>query len=258
MKRIIIICICLSIGLLACSEVSAQTPLNNPPTYPNGISVGYGLGMQAQKDHYLSTERYSGTTRDFHLSWARVDSTRGYRIGFEYRSSDNLRNNNLSAEVLYFRLYNTFPRRISRITLLSREAQLYFGPTSDLYFYLNHPRIASNKLYWNFSFLSALSIGCDLELFLPMNPVSQFESALQLHLISLGIKSIDLVDSTESPIRLMNVFSGMNTAITVGYRRQVSRSISLKLTYHLHVMRIHVLDELLTLNDGITLAMTIH
>ena len=127
-----------------CVTISVAQPLQTAEhLLGTGISIRGGLGHLAIRDQYISDEKYSGTLPSFGVSWLRGDTSSAYRLGFNYDGSSDIRNNNVSAQVVQSRLDLDFLHSIGKFRLFSHDVFAYIGPSTETFLYYRQQRIAS-------------------------------------------------------------------------------------------------------------------
>ena len=110
-----------TIFIFIISHVSAQDTLNYATEFPSGIFISYGLGSYSVKDEYISKEKYSGTLPYFNVEWVRFHEKHAYCLEFEYRSSSEISNNNISAKVEQFTFNQDFIYSIGSFSIFSKR-----------------------------------------------------------------------------------------------------------------------------------------
>lgn len=258
MRRLISFLVFVSLLVFA-KGVNAQTlPVAHVP-FPSGVSIKAGLGRYSVRDEYFSAEKYSGTLPYFSATWARAHEGRGFRIGVEYRNSSELRNNNISASVTSFSLNLDFLYRVATLSLFSREASLFLGPSTGFFMHLSELHIAFSELEIPYSFAILLPVGVNSTLVLPITDRFQLAGSLRSSLLSLGLRMIDLDEDVdeESPARLLAFPSGTNANLRLGLRYGLTDRISLDFGYELQVLRIGPWDPLLSASGNILAGFTV-
>ncbi|NQV18466.1 MAG: hypothetical protein HQ534_07985 [Armatimonadetes bacterium] len=238
------------------AKLSGQDTLKNSIVYPTGISVLYGSGSYSQKDEYISKEKYSGSLPLFSLIWARDHQQYLYKLHMSYRNSSKIKNYNVSADITHVTINQGFLYPLKKKTLLNRDLLLWIGPTTDLFFFFNKPDIAVSGFDYAQSFALLLSTSVSKEAILKLKPDLQLESSLKITILSLGMRMVDSEEDDSSPVKLLTLFSGLNSSFDLGVRYFLSRKISLKLAYRSEIVRISAWEPLLSASDSITIGLT--
>jgi hypothetical protein len=234
-------------GLYAQTEGGTHVPL------PSGISIKAGLGRYSVRDEYFSAEKYSGTLPYFSATWARLHERGGYRIGVEYRNSSEIRNNNISAGVTSFSLNLDYLYRVATLSLFSRDALLFLGPSTGFFMHFSELHIAFSELEIPYSFAILLPLGVNSTLVLPVTDRLQLAGSFRSSIFSLGLRMIDLDEDVdeESPVRFLTLPSGTNANLRLGLRYILMDRLSLDFGYELQVLRIRPWDPLLSASDNL-------
>jgi hypothetical protein len=239
--------------LLVATGLYAQTEGGTHVPLPSGISIKAGLGRYSVRDEYFSAEKYSGTLPYFSATWARLHERGGYRIGVEYRNSSEIRNNNISAGVTSFSLNLDYLYRVATLSLFSRDAFLFLGPSTGFFMHFSELHIAFSELEIPYSFAILLPLGVNSTLVLPVTDRLQLAGSFRSSIFSLGLRMIDLDEDVdeESPVRFLTLPSGTNANLRLGLRYILMDRLSLDLGYELQVLRIKPWDPLLSASDNL-------
>jgi len=227
--------------------------------YPTGLSIQYGLGQYALRDEYISKEKYSGTLPYVSAEWSRFHETWGYRMIFEFRHATNIRNNNIAAEILQAALYQDYIYPVGRKVLFGKDAHLFLGPTIGIHMYFNDQKIAAqHALNIDFSTATLFSLGMNSMVVIPFQSNLQMEGSLRLSLLSIGMRSADVVEENTITEGILTVLSGTNSTAGIGIRYFIKDRLSLQTAYKLQILRISKWDPLLSASDNITLSISYH
>ena len=237
----------------------AQAEPSTPALLPSGISIEMGFGRYSVRDEYFSAEKYSGTLPYFSATWARFNEGGGYSIGVEHRSSSEIRNHNISSGVTSFSLDLDYLYQVTTLSLFSREASLFLGPSTGFFMHFSELHIAYSELEIPYSFALLLPLGVNSTLVLPVSSRFQVTGSLRSSLFSLGLRMIDLVEDTdeESPVRFLTLPSGTNANLRLGCRYAMLNHLSLDLAYELQLLRIERWDPLLSASNNLLAGFTV-
>ncbi len=240
------------------TDLHAQTAPGAHVLLPSGISIRGGLGRYSVRDEYLSAEKYSGTLPYFSATWAHTHERGGYRIGLEHRNSSEIRNNNISAGVTSFSLDLDYLYRVGTLSLFSRDAALFLGPSTGFFMHFSELNIAFSELELPYSFAILLPVGFNSTLVLPATDQVQFTGSFRTNVFSLGLRMVDLYeDDEESPLRFLSLLSGTNADLRLGVRYALTDRLSLDLGYEFQLLRIEPWDSLLSTSDNVLFGFTV-
>jgi hypothetical protein len=241
------------------ADLHAQAAPGTHVLLPSGISIKGGLGRYSVRDEYLSAERYSGTLPHFSATWARPHERGGFRIGVEHRTSSEIRNNNISAGVTSFSLDLDFLYRVATLSLFSRDAALFLGPSTGFFMHFSELNIAFSELELPYSFAILLPLGFNSTLVLPATDRVQVTGSFRTSVFSLGLRMIDFYedDDEPSPVRFLSLLSGTNAHLRLGARYALSDRLSLDLGYEFQLLRIKPWDSLLSTSDNVLFGFTV-
>lgn len=245
--------------MLPVGDLHAQAEPEEPSRFLSGLSIKAGLGRYSFRDRYFSAERYSGTLPHFSVTWSRMEEGGGYRLGVEHRSSSDLRNHNISAGVTAFSLDLDFLYRVTTLSLLSRDATLFLGPSTGFFMHFSELNLAFAQLEIPYSFAMLIPLGVNSSLVLPVNDRVEVLGSVRASLLSLGLRMIDLMEDTdeELPVGFLTFPSGTNVSLHLGFRYGVTSRVSLDLGYELQVLRIRPWDPLLSVSDNLLAGFTV-
>lgn len=237
--------IIISAGILLLSlELTGQDTINYKTIFPSGISVGYGQGLYSVKDEYISKEKYSGTLPYFNVEWVRFHNKNAYRLELEYQNSNNITNNNISAEVMQFVFNQDFIYSVGSFPLFSRNVYTYLGPSVQFFFY---------DIYYNFAqpgtFLSPKtfgiigSLGINTEFIYPVNKKLRIEGFLRSNLLSFSGKEIDEYKYKNEPTpTLLSVITATKIDCDLTMRYYFAKRVSASIGYEFDLLRIDKWD----------------
>jgi len=241
------------------ADLHAQAAPGTQVLLPSGISIKGGLGRCSVRDEYLSAEKYSGTLPYFSATWAHAHEGGGYRIGLEHRNSSEIRNNNISAGVTSFSLDLDYLYRVATLSLFSREAALFLGPSTGFFMHFSELNIAFSELELPYSFAILLPVGVNSTLVLPVSDRVQVTGSFRTSVFSLGLRMVDLYEDVdeESPLRFLSLLSGTNADLRLGARYALTDRLSLDLGYEFQLLRIKPWDSLLSTSDNVLFGFTV-
>ncbi len=244
--------IVITISLIITSQVLAQDTVNNKNIFPSGIFVGYGLGSYSVKDEYISKEKYSGTLPYFNIEWTRFHNKHAYRLEFEYRSSENISNNNISAKVGQFTFNQDFIYSIGNFSIFSRSIYAYLGPSLQFFYYDIYYNFADPGTYFSpKTFGLIASLGINTEFIYQLNNKFIVESDLHLNLISFTVKDNDEQKyGDESNPTLTSVFTATKFDFALSVRYYLLEKVSISLGYKFDFSRINKWEPYMAASDN--------
>lgn len=239
------------LALLVCTfEMSGQVDSSDPVLYPGGISLRYGIGSYALRDQYISPESYTGVLPTYALEWTRSHERYVYSLGFGFGQSDDFRNNNVTSEVLSFKLSQGFHYSLKPVSLFQRELGLWIGPTTDIFYFENKPDIAVSGFDYTNSFVTLISLGFRGDAIYPLSERMAIKSSLQLTLISLGLRSVDSEEEDDALAKLLTPASGLNASWHLGMDFELVEWLSFGVAYRFVLTRVTAWDDLLVAGNG--------
>jgi len=245
-----------SIFLLGPSSGFSQESGAHPGLYASGISFAGGVGGYSVRDEYISEETYSGTLPYVEVSWTRFREDRGFKLGLGFRAGGEVRNHTLSSTITGASLDLEYFYRAADFTILDRPATLYLGPSAGFTAYTSDQNIASNGLDLAISFAALMSIGGTSGIIIPVSQRFLFQSALRADLLSFGLRIVDLVESDESPVKVLTALNGTDATARIGFRYDLHRRLSVGVGYEAQVMRISSWDYLGIASDNLVFSLT--
>jgi hypothetical protein len=242
--------------LMSIGNLPGQDSLNRQISFPSGIAIEYGLGSYSVKDEYISKEKYSGTLPYYSLSWMQHHDRYVFRLDMTYRNSGEIENYNVSTTITQFTLRQGFLYSLKNISLLQKELHIWFGPSTEFYFFYNDQNIAVAGFDYAQSFASLFSLGLDLYGIYPLWNQLQLESSLNFTVLSLGLRLVDTNEDEQSPVKLLTLFSGVNAGFDLGARYYFLHRLSVNLAYKFELTRISAWEPLLSASDNVIIGLT--
>jgi len=236
--------------------IYAQDSSIHKTIFPEGISLEYGIGNYAVTDEYISKEKYSDSFPYYKAGWANQHEDYVYHLGFEYRFSSEIKNNNVSTNIYQFSLNQGFLYSLPEFSLFNKDVYTFIGPSTELFFYHNEQNIAVSGFDYAQSFAALFSLGISSELFYPVWSNFNVESSLAFTILSLGLRMVDDEETDISPVKPLTLFSGLNASFRFGARYYLFDNLSLKAAYLLNITRISSWDPLLSASDNLILTLT--
>jgi len=233
-----------------------QDSTNQKTIFPEGISVEYGLGSYAVTDEYISTEKYSGPLPYYSITWSNQHSDYVYHLKLDFRNSSEIKNNNVSTDIYQFTLNQGFNYALPKFTIFSKDAHLYLGPSTELFFYYNNQNIAVDGFDYAQSFALLITGGVSSQLFYKLSNSFNLEGSLDFSVLSLGFRMVDSEEEDVSPVKILTIFSGTNVVFKIGPRYYLFDNLSIKAAYLFHLTRISSWEPLLSASDNVVFTLT--
>jgi hypothetical protein len=246
----------LGLVLMLFTDVGAQDSGNIKTSFPEGITVEYGIGSLALTDEYISGEKYSGSIPYYSIAWASQHSDYVYHLKLDFRNSDQIKNYNVSADIYQFTLNQGFNYALPEFTILDKEVYMFLGPATELFFYYNHQNIAVSGFDYEQSIALLISGGINTELFYKLRDDLIIEGSLNFSVLSLGFRMVDMEETDESPVKILTLFAATNLAFDIGPRYYLFDNLSVKAAYLFHLTRISSWEHLLSASDNAVLTLT--
>jgi len=236
--------------------IYAQDSLIHRSIYPEGISLEYGIGSYAVTDEYISTEKYSGSMPYYRIEWANQHTNYVYHLSLNYQYSSEIKNYNVSTDIYQFTLNQGFDYALPKFTMFNKDAFLYLGPSTELFFYYNNQNIAVAGFDYAQSIAVLFSLGVSSELYYKLSNKLIIETSLDFDLLSLGFRMVDSEETDESPAKLLTIISATNSVFRLGPRYYLLDNLSLKAVYLFNLTRISAWEPLLSASDNLVLTLT--
>jgi len=224
--------------------------------FPEGITIEYGIGNYAVTDEYISTEKYSGPMPYYSITWAKQHSDYVYHLKIDFGNSSEIKNHNVSADIYQFTLNQGFSYALPKFTMFNKDAYLYLGPSTELFFYYNKQNIAVSGFDYAQSFALLISGGVASQLFYKLWNDFNIECVLDFDVLSLGFRMVDEEETDESPVKILTLIAANNAVFTLGPRYYLLDNLSLKAAYLFHITRIDSWEPLLSASDNVVFTLT--
>ena len=221
-----------------------------------GITFRYGLGQFSLKDEYISKEKYAGSLPYLSARWTRFKTNSGYHLGFGFRHSSTIKNNNVSADIIQFSLNQDLFYSLPKKSLFNRDLYTFLGPAMEFFFYYNKQNIAVSGFDYSQSFAGLISLGIYSQTVYPILDKFQIEISLRISLVSLGLRMVDSEEEDVAPAKLLSLLRGTNVFFNCGFRYYLFPDFSLKIAYGLNITRISSWDPLLSASDNFLVTAT--
>jgi hypothetical protein len=233
-----------------------QDSSNHQSIFPEGISLEYGIGSYAVTDEYISKEKYSGSLPYYSITWANQHSNYVYHLKIDFSNSNEIKNYNVSADIYQFTLNQGFSYALTEFTMFDKDAYLYLGPTTELFFYYNKQNIAVSGFDYAQSFALLISAGINSQLFYKLWNDFNIEGTLDFNVFSLGFRMVDEEETDESPAKILTLITANNIVFTLGPRYYLFNNLSVKASYLFHLTRISSWETLLSASDNVVFTLT--
>ena len=224
----------------------------------NGLSISGGLGHFAIRDEYISDEKYSGSLPYFEATWLRGDDTSAYRLGFEYRSSSEVRNYNVTAGIAEASLNLDYLNYVGKFSFIGRDVFAYLGPSGEIYIYYRQQNIANGgiALFDAYSFALFFSGAVNSTLVMPVRPGLFAELSGELDLVSFGGRLPNLYNGAASIVKFVSLLSGARGSSQLLLRYDMNGSLSISGGYRFEICQSASWNYLISASDNIVVIVT--
>ena len=241
--------------LILTGTILCQDSINQNSIFPEGVSLEYGIGSYAVTDEYISHEKYSGSLLYYSITWANQHSDYVYHLKIDFGNSNEIKNYNVSADIYQFTLNQGFSYTLPKFTIFDKDAYLFLGPSTELFFYYNKQNIAVSGFDYAQSFALLISAGVNSQLFYKLWDDFNIEGTLDFNVLSLGFRMVDMEENDESPAKILTLISANNLVFTLGPRYYLIDNLSVKAAYLFHLTRIDSWEPLLSASDNIVITL---
>jgi len=225
---------------------------------PSGISIQYGLGKLGVKDFYISEEKYSGYTNNFYFSWNKLHNNHHNRLELDYRYGNSIKNNNVQATIHQFSLnrINLYP--VGDINLFSKNASLYLGPSTDIFFHYRQQNIGrgGSAMTYAISFVALFSGGFNTDLIYPISNNIDILLNNTISIFSLGFKMSDFLENDVAPVKFLTPLKGLNFITFISVNYQIYQRLSINLGYQSFLTRITAWDKFTAASDNLLITIS--
>jgi hypothetical protein len=133
---------------------------------------------------------------------------------------------------------------------------LYLGPTTEIFYFGNDPKIAVSGFDYTNSFAIMFSLGADIEAVYPFSRRFHLESSLKMTLLSLGWRSVDSEEDDQPDVKLLTFVAGLNTIFDLGVRYKFYRRFSAKAGYRFQLVSITPWEPVTTVSNSFFVGLT--
>ncbi len=234
----------------------SQESRNQQTTFPEGISIEYGIGSFAVTDEYISKEKYSGALPYFSAAWTSGHSDYVYHLKIDFRSSSEIKNYNVTTDIYQFSLNQGFSYALPKFSIFNKDAYAYLGPSTELYFFFNEQNIAVSGFDYAQSIALLISAGLSSRIFYELWDDLNLEGSLDFGVISLGFRMVDTEETDATPVKILTLLAGTNLSFSLGPRYFLRDNLSVKAAYLFNFTRISSWEPLLSASDNLALTLT--
>ena len=256
MKKMLFLILAFSLN---CYLLKAQTEQPTFDLLGKGITLEGGVGYAGIKDNYISAEKYEGKVSSFATSWTHSNLSSGYRLSFDYLGSSNIKNHNISSDVLQGGLSLDYMYSVGKFNLLRKEVYAYVGPSPDLFVYYRKQQIASggNAMFDAYSFALFMSMGVNSTFVMPLSSKLFIENSDKVALFSIGGRLADINDKRSSFFKPTTALSGVRGYSQILIRYDLNKTLSLKTGYKFNICQSSSWDYLISVSDNFIIALTV-
>ena len=213
--------------------------------YPSK-SIGFSLGggNLSVKDQSISGLKYSGSLSHIAFGWRDYSDESGFNLDLVINEGTEIENRNISAEVLLLSLNMDFLKMKKDFSLLTRDAHLYYGPSTGTELYIRVQNIAfeGGSSDEALSVLWTIPIGIKADLFFPLSSSFHLEAGGRLNLVSVGLRYPSNKED-DLDLKLLNPVNGLNGKIEFGAVYRVMDKIRLNFTLSQQLSNTSAWDE---------------
>lgn len=240
------------VSSLVFSTLSGQNDTSHLNAYPSGISANIGIGYFAIRDNYISEQKYSGKLPCYSISWARKHAKYVYILELAYKSAE-IKNNNVTSNITQFTLNQGFIYPLVKTDIFKKDLSLWLGPYTEIYYTNNNPDFAISGFEYTQSYAELLSLGINAVAIYSILPKLNMESSIRITALSLGIRTVDMEEDDTSPVKLLTLFSGLNSSFDLGVRYYFFDHLSAACKYKFECTHISSWEPLLSASDNIVI-----
>lgn len=255
MNKIVLALIVIGCGA---SSLDAQILRKGADLLDDGLSITGGTGRFAIVDDYISDQRYEGTLPFFAVGWLHSRDSSAYRLGFEYRNSQDVANHNVSASITLASLNLDFFYYTGDFAFLGRKIFTFVGPSTEMYLYYRQQNIASGGAAVEDVYSMALffSGGINSTFVLPLSRRFAAEWSAELNLLAFGGRIPNMEESSGTFVKFVTSFSGVRGNTRIFLRYDLMNNVSIKVGYRFELCQSSSWDYMIAASDNLLLTLT--
>ena len=249
---------------LFCSAITAfaQDSTKYESVFPQGITIDIGKGVFAVRDNFFSREQYSGSMPYFNAGWSQFSGQSGSDISLKFQNSSEIKSGTFSSSVTLFSMNWDFFFACGRFKFFGKDAYIFLGPSTEIFFYYNRQQYARDGLFVDFSFATLFSLGSQVQIIIPLRTDLNIESMLKFSLLSVAVRMPEIMvvedRPEESAIKLLTPFECLHANFHTGIRYYLSSGLSLKVRYQFTFTKIQRWNPILAASDDVVLSCSVH
>ena len=173
-----------------------------------------------------------------------------------YRNSNKINNHNVSTNIHQFKLNQGFLYPLKGMTLFKEKLLIWLGPSTEFFVYYSKPNIAVSGFDYSQSIAMLFALGFNADVIYPLKRNFQLEFSFNVTVLSMGYRMTDMEEDNQSPIKILTLFSGLNSSFDLGARYYLFNPLSVKLAYKFGLTGISAWDPLLSASDNLIISLT--
>ncbi|MBN2214832.1 MAG: hypothetical protein JW723_11355 [Bacteroidales bacterium] len=241
-----------AIVLFVAAELTGQDTVNFKNIFTTGISVEYGIGHYSVKDEFISKEKYTGILPCYSIEWARFHHKNGYRLKFEYRISNNIKNNNISAEAKQFAFNQDFIYPVGSFSLLTKNIYIFLGPSIQYFYYdIKYDFVKPGTFIGSKTYGSTGSLGLNAAFIYQISAKLKIDGSLRSNLFSVSGKVIDEELFEETSPRFLTFLTTTKFDFDFYLHYNLFYKISVSLGYKFDLSRINKWNPYIAASDNL-------